>query len=238
MSMATTPADVRDGLLRAFRCAVPGCGDPRGALSSAYRKILAKADGKAEPLIAEILIRAFGDAVEKALSTAWNSARGVEEDRERIVDLAQKAARSEGDAHLGGDRFPSESMEPLLRALEVSADALGCPTAAANLVALVVLETRAAGHDDSIDHLMSTFEEALSALKNTEAETEILYEACVNAILDDDDPGDAVETLVDHAGSAIAKADDPEAAIEVFLKGLSVEPICPVLPPGEVGEAP
>ena len=50
------------------------------------------------------------------------------------------------------------------------------------------------------------------------------YEAHTQAILDDIDPGEALEALVDGAREAIAKADDPDRAIEVFLDGLSVEP--------------
>ncbi len=51
-----------------------------------------------------------------------------------------------------------------------------------------------------------------------------MYEACVEAIGDDNDPGDAVEALVNGAQEAIVRAEDPDGAIEVFLDGLAVEP--------------
>ena len=91
-------------------------------------------------------------------------------------------------------------------------------------MAIVVRETRGTSYGEGIDHMMSTFEKALSALRNPEAETDLMYEAYVDAILDDNDPGGAVETLVHSAREAIAKAEDPDGAIEVFLDGLSVEP--------------
>ena len=226
MRTVMTSADVRDELFRAFESAVPTSGDPWGVLSKAYRKILTKADSRAEQLIADILIRASCEAVENALSAAWISARRVGEDRERIVDLVLKlnATRSESDAHLGSDQSPSERLEALLRTLEVSAAALSDPTAAADLMAFVVRETSGTSYGEGIDHMMSAFEEALSALGNPEAETDLMYEAYVDAILDDNDPGGAVETLVHGAREAIAKAEDPDGAIEVFLDGLSVEP--------------
>lgn len=223
MRKAMTPADVRNGLLRACQSAVPRSGDPWGVLSKTYRRLLTRADVNAEPLIADMLVRASCDAVEKALSKAWIAVRRVGEDQERMVDLVLKAARSERDAHLGSVQFPSE-LETLLRALEKSAAALDNPTAVADLMACFVRETCGKSYGDGIDHLMSTLEEALSALKDPEAETELLYQAYVDAILSDNDPGDAVETLVDGTRQAIATADDPEAAIEVFLDDLSENP--------------
>ena len=226
MRTVMTPANVRDEFLRAFRLAVPRSGDPWGVLSEAYRKILTKADSRVEPLIADILIRASCEAVEDALSAAWNSARRVGEDRERIVDLVLKldATRSESDAHSGSDQSPSGRLEALLRVLEVSAAALSFPTTAADLMAIVVRETRGTSYGEGIDHMMSTFETALSALRNPEAETDLMYGAYVDAILDDNDPGSAVQTLVDGAREAIAKGEDPDGAIEVLLDGLSEEP--------------
>lgn len=224
MSTAMTPADVRDELLRAFRLAVPRCGDPGGVLSEAYRKILTRADSRAEQLIADILIRASCEAVEKALLGASNLARRIGEDPNRIVNLVLHSARSERDVHPGSDQPPSEPLESLLRALEVSAAALAFPTTAADLIASVVTEMRWTSHEDGFDHMMSTFEEALSALRNPEAETDLMYESYVAAIQDDNDPGDAVEALVKGAQKAIARAEDPDGAIDVFLDGLSVKP--------------
>ncbi len=224
MGTVMTPTDVRDEVLRAFRLAVPPCGDPWGVLSQAYRKILAKADSTAEPLIADILIRASCEAVEKALLAALNSAGRIGEDPERIVDLFLDSARSEDNVRLGSDQSPAERLESLLRALEVSAEALDFPTRAADLIATVVREMRGTSHDDGIDHMMSTFESALSALRDPGAETDLMYEACVEAIGDDNDPGDSVEALVNGAQEAIAVAEDPDAAIQVFLDGLAVEP--------------
>ena len=50
------------------------------------------------------------------------------------------------------------------------------------------------------------------------------YEAYTQAIRDDNDRSDAVEALVNGAREAIAKADNPGGAVEVLLDGLSVEP--------------
>lgn len=224
METVMTPTDVRDEVLRAFRLAVPPCGDPWGVLSQAYRKILTRADSRAEPLIADILMRASCEAVEKALLGARNLAGRTGKDPERIVDLVLNSARSEDNVRLGGYQSPAERLESLLRALEVSAEALDFPTRAADLIAIFVREMRGTSHHDGIDHMMSTFESALSALRDPEAETDLMFEACVEAIGDDNDPGDAVEALVNGAQEAIEVAEDPDGAIQVFLDGLSVEP--------------
>lgn len=224
MRTVMTPAEVRDEVLSAFQLAVPGCGDPWGVLSEAYRKILTRADSRAEPLIADILMRASSEAVEKALLGALNLAGRTGEDPERIVDLVLDSARSEDNVRHGSDQSPAERLESLLRALEVSAEALDFPKRAADLIAIVVREMRGTSHHDGIDHMMSTFESALSALRDPGAETDLMYEACVEAIQDDNDSGDAVEALVNGAHGAISTAEDPDAVIEVFLDGLSVEP--------------
>lgn len=224
MGTVMTPTDVRDEALCAFRLAVPQCGDPWGVLSQAYRKILTRADSRAEPLIADILIRASCEAVEKALLGARNLAGRTGEDPERIVDLVLNSARSEDNVRVGSDQSPAERLESLLRALEVSAEALDFPTRAADLIAIFVREMRGTSHHDGIDHMMSTFESALSALRDPGAETDLMYEAYIEAIQDDNDPDDAVEALVNGAQEAIAVAEDPDGAIEVFLDGLAVEP--------------
>lgn len=224
MGTVMTPTDVRDEVLCAFRLAVPQCGDPWGVLSQAYRKILTRADSRAEPLIADILIRASCEAVEKALLGARNLAGKIGEDPERIVDLVLNSARSEDNVRLGSYQSSAERLESLLRALEVSAAALDFPTRAADLIAIVVREMLRTSHDDGIDHMMSTFEEALSALRDPETETDLIYQAYIKAIQDDNDPGDAVEALVNGAHGAIATAEDPDEAIEVLLDGLSGKP--------------
>ena len=225
MRTVLSAANVRDELLRAYHFAVPASCDPWGALSDAYRKILTKADSRAEPLIAGILIRATSEAVEKALSAAWNSTRRFRGDPERIMDLVLNATRSDGNVDLGGDQSASERIDSLLRALEVSAGALDRPDAAADLMALVVRVTRAKSHGDSIEHMMSFLDEALSSLGDPEAESYLLYGVYVDAILDDDmGAGEAVEALLNGAQEAIAMADDPDATFDVFLDGLSVEP--------------
>ena len=224
MGTVMTPTDVRDEVLCAFRLAVPQCGDPWGVLSKAYRKILTRADSRAEPLIADILIRASCEAVEKALLGARNLAGRTGEDPERIVDLVLNSARSEDNVRLGSYQSPAERLESLLRALEVSAEALDFPTRAADLTAIVVREMRGTSHDDGIHQMMSNFEIALSALRDPGAETDLMYEGYVEAIQNDNDPGDAVEALVNGAQEAIAMAEDPDGAIEVFLDGLAVEP--------------
>ncbi len=109
METVMTPTDVRDEVLRAFRLAVPPCGDPWGVLSHAYRKILTRADSTAEPLIADILIRASCEAVEKALLGALNLAGKTGEDPERIVDLVLDSARSEDNMRLSSDQSPADA---------------------------------------------------------------------------------------------------------------------------------
>jgi len=227
--LAMTPAAVRNLSLQSFQCAVSRCDDAWSVLSKAYRKMLAKAEGQMErpALIANILIRASYEAVETVLWKDWISARRVVEgySREQTIALLLKSARSKSDARSAIDQVaPSAPMADLLRALEASAAALDYPTAAANLVGFVFAERCCRSNDRGIDHLMSTFTDALSAWRDPQAETEFVYDAYTDAILQDDDPGAAVEILVHGARDTILNADDPEAAIEVFLDGLSVKP--------------
>ena len=50
------------------------------------------------------------------------------------------------------------------------------------------------------------------------------YEAHTDAILEDNEPGNAVKALVEGAWEAISVAEDPDRAIEVLLDSLCVEP--------------
>ena len=115
-------------------------------------------------------------------------------------------------------------MATLFRAFEEAALALSSSAIASNLLANVFKETESAAYVNDFEQLLAIFPQVLSSLDDPEVEADVIFEACIDAILDGNDPGDAVEALVRTTRDAIANAEDPEAAIEVFLGGLSEDP--------------
>ncbi|MXW18657.1 MAG: hypothetical protein F4X60_00725 [Gemmatimonadetes bacterium] len=233
-----------DVLMRTLRRAIAGEG--ASSLWEGYQHLLDERDEFGGLVNAEALLEAHARLIRSGPDSQWL----VDELCEVCFDIAHS---NDDVSYLLPDRLqvsnaciatirmvmaPADGRDELLRAFQFAVPRCGDPwgvlskacrkilvTADGKTESVIadILAARGSSSDDGIDHLMSTYENALSALKDPEVETELLYEAYVDAILDDNDPGDAVETLVHGARRAIAKADDPEAAIRLFLEGLSVE---------------
>ena len=219
-----TPAAVRDDLLCALELAAPQSGDPWGVLSKAFQEVLNRAHGEAVPRLADTLVRASQEAVRNVLWSALTSTKRVVEDRERIVGLLSDAALSRGGRQTKSVQSLDEPMATLFRAFEEAALALSSSAIASNLLANVFKETESAAYVNDFEQLLAIFPQVLSSLDDPEVEADVIFEACIDAILDGNDPGDTVDALVRTTRDAIANAEDPEAAIEVFLGGLSEDP--------------
>ncbi|MXX73096.1 MAG: hypothetical protein F4205_14850 [Gemmatimonadetes bacterium] len=85
----------RNAMARALRLAVQDTSDPWGVLARGFREVTGRVGDEAMRRIADVMMRASQKAMSDVLSGALKSAHEVIEDRERIVDLLQRAASGE-----------------------------------------------------------------------------------------------------------------------------------------------
>ena len=109
---------------------------------------------------------------------------------------------------------------PLFRAFGLVELALGNSTATANLLATIHMATHGTNPGIDIEHALSRFMQAISALQDPASEAEVMYNAYIEAIADGYDPSYGVTTLLEAVKETITKTDDPTGAIEIFLTNL------------------